>query len=291
MNTRRDFLRKGAFAGLGMLTMSELAKAVVSKQNGNVSPKIKLEKDSVILFQGDSITDMFRKYDCNQCNTPEQMGMGYALFAASTLLSDYPDKQLKIYNRGVGGNKVYQLRDRWELDTLAIQPDVLSILIGVNDFWHILMGNYKGSLGIYERDLQDLLHYTKEKLPNVQLVLGEPFALRGGSAIDDAKWFPEFDGYRASLKKLADEFNAIFVPYQAAFDAALKLAPARYWGADGVHPDLPGRQLMANVWLEATGLKSKVGRSEIIYLFLLEVRGCLIVVREASILLSYNENE
>ena len=172
MNTRRDFLRKGAFAGLGMLTMSELAKAVVSKQNGNVSPKIKLEKDSVILFQGDSITDMFRKYDCNQCNTPEQMGMGYALFAASTLLSDYPDKQLKIYNRGVGGNKVYQLRDRWELDTLAIQPDVLSILIGVNDFWHILMGNYKGSLGIYERDLQDLLHYTKEKLPNVQLVLG-----------------------------------------------------------------------------------------------------------------------
>ena len=63
MNTRRDFLRKGAFAGLGMLTMSELAKAVVSKQNGNVSPKIKLEKDSVILFQGDSITDMFRKYD------------------------------------------------------------------------------------------------------------------------------------------------------------------------------------------------------------------------------------
>lgn len=240
---------------LGLVSVSELAKAVVSKQNGNVSPKIKLEKDSVILFQGDSITDMFRKYDCNQCNTPEQMGMGYALFTASTLLSDYPDKQLKIYNRGVGGNKVYQLRDRWELDTLAIQPDVLSILIGVNDFWHILMGNYKGSLGIYERDLRDLLHYTKEKLPNVQLVLGEPFALRGGSAIDDAKWFPEFDGYRVSLKKLADEFNAIFVPYQVAFDAALKLAPARYWGADGVHPDLPGRQLMANVWLEATGLK------------------------------------
>ena len=105
MNTRRDFLRKGAFAGLGMLTMSELAKAVVSK----------LEKDSVILFQGDSITDMFRKYDCNQCNTPEQMGMGYALFAASTLLSDYPDKQLKIYNRGVGAIRYisYEIVGNW----------------------------------------------------------------------------------------------------------------------------------------------------------------------------------
>ena len=65
-------MRKGAFAGLGMLTMSELAKAVVSKQNGNVSPKIKLEKDSVILFQGDSITDMFRKYDCNHVIHPSK---------------------------------------------------------------------------------------------------------------------------------------------------------------------------------------------------------------------------
>ena len=97
-------MRKGAFAGLGMLTMSELAKAVVSKQNGNLSPKIKLEKDSLILFLSESIMDIFRKYDFKKYFSHEQMGMGYALFAASTLLSDYPDKHLKIFNRGVGGN-------------------------------------------------------------------------------------------------------------------------------------------------------------------------------------------
>ncbi|MDR2027012.1 MAG: lysophospholipase, partial [Prevotellaceae bacterium] len=113
----------------------------------------------------------------------------------------------------------------------------------------------KGTLDIYENDLRGLLQYTKDKLPDVQLVLCEPFALRGGSAIDEAKWFPAFDGFRKSLKKLAGEFNTVFVPFQSGFDEAMKLAPARYWSADGVHPDLPGRQLMADMWLEATGLK------------------------------------
>jgi lysophospholipase L1-like esterase len=109
-------------------------------------------------------------------------------------------------------------------------------------------------LEIYENDLRALLKSTKEKLPNVQLVLCEPFTVKGGSAIDEPNWSPMFDEDRQSLNKLSDEFTAVFVPYQAAFDAALKIAPARYWSADGVHPDLPGRQLMADVWLEATGL-------------------------------------
>jgi lysophospholipase L1-like esterase len=107
---------------------------------------------------------------------------------------------------------------------------------------------------VYDRDLRNLLGYTREKLPGVQLVLCEPFAVKGGSAIDEAAWFPAFDGYRASARRIAEDLGAVFVPFQSAFDAALKVAPARYWSSDGVHPDLPGRQLMADVWLEATGL-------------------------------------
>jgi lysophospholipase L1-like esterase len=150
---------------------------------------------------------------------------------------------------------VYQLRERWELECLAIQPDVVSILIGVNDFWHTLSSGYKGTVEVYENDYRALLKYTKEKLPNVQFVIGEPFALKGGTAIEEANWYPAFDAYRKVAAKLADEFKAVFVPYQAGFDAAVKQAPVRYWSNDGVHPDLPGRQLMANIWLEATGLK------------------------------------
>ena len=133
-------------------------------------------------------------------------------------------------------------------------PDVLSILIGVNDYWHTLNGSYKGTVEKYESDLRDLLNYTKEKLPKTQLVLCEPFALSGGSAINDGAWFPMFDAYRISLKKLAEASDAVFVPFQSAFDEAVKVAPAAYWSADGVHPDLPGRQLMAEVWVKATGL-------------------------------------
>lgn len=254
MSSRREFLKTGAMAGLGLVMLPELAKAVVKEQTGESAPKIRLEENSVILFQGDSITDCGRNKESNVCNTLDQLGNGYALLTATQLLKIHADRQLKIYNRGISGNKVYQLRDRWEAETLAFTPHVLSILIGVNDYWHTLSGKYNGTLETYDSDLRALLKYTKEKLPDVQLVLCEPFAIRGGSAINEAAWFPAFDGYRKALKQIATDCNAVFVPFQSAFDEAAKLAPARYWAADGVHPDLPGRQLMADVWMEATGL-------------------------------------
>ena len=78
----------------------------------------------------------------------------------------------------------------------------------------------------------------------------------GKMNVEEAKAYGRFLGeFRKSARKLSEEFNTIFVPFQSGFDAAVKLAPARYWSNDGVHPDLPGRQLMANMWMEATGLK------------------------------------
>ena len=253
-DSRRDFLKKGLLASAGALMIPELAKAVVEEHTAVNAPKITLKKDSVILMQGDSITDAGRDKANNNANSFDMLGGGYSLFIASQLLAKHADKQLKIYNRGISGNKVYQLRDRWEPECLAFMPDVLSILIGVNDYWHTLTGGYKGTAEVYENDYRALLNYTKGKLPNIQFVICEPFALKGGSAIDESKWFPMFDEYRRIAKKLAGEFNAVFVPFQAGFDAAVKQAPARYWANDGVHPDIPGRQLMANMWLEATGL-------------------------------------
>jgi lysophospholipase L1-like esterase len=254
MNTRRDFLKRAALAGAGMAALPEIASAAATAQNGVQQKKITLKKDSVILFQGDSITDSGRKRESIHCNNIDQLGTGYALFTATALMQRHADKLPKIYNRGISGNKVFQLRERWEIDTLAFMPDVLSILIGVNDYWHTLNGGYKGTVQVYEDDLRNLLKYTKEKLPKVQLVLCEPFALSGGSAINDNTWFPMFDNYRAAAKKLAAEFDTVFVPLQSTFDEAVKIAPATYWSGDGVHPDLPGRQLMAEAWLKATGL-------------------------------------
>ena len=254
MKSRRNFLKNIAFAGAGLSFIPEIAQSAVNQQNALNQKIVSLKRDAVILFQGDSITDGSRKKDANVGNAIDRLGTGYALFTAAAILAKHADKQPKIYNRGISGNKVFQLRERWEVDALDLKPDVLSILIGVNDYWHTLNGSYNGTVQIYESDLRNLLKYTKEKLPALQLVLCEPFALSGGSAINDNQWFPMFNDYRASLKKLAGEFDAVFVPFQAAYDEALKKAPATYWSADGVHPDLPGRQLMAEVWLKATGL-------------------------------------
>ncbi len=211
-----------------------------------------LKKESVILFQGDSITDAGRdrKKEGNP-NDKNAMGQGYVYSIATELLSDRAGDNLKIYNRGISGNKVYQLAERWDKDCLELKPDVLSILIGVNDIWHTLNGNYNGTLEKYENDYRALLQRTVKALPAVKLVICEPFVLRCGAVND--KWFPEFDGYRAAAKKMADEFDARFVPFQAMFDKALAQAPASHWAGDGVHPTMAGAHLMAQEWLKVVG--------------------------------------
>ena len=131
-----------------------------------------------------------------------------------------------------------------------LQPDVLSILIGVNDYWHMREGWYEGTPEIYERDYRALLERTKEEIPTVKLVICEPFILPGTSAVDDS-WLEPFSAYREIASGLAEEFEATWVPLQQAFNEALASAPATYWTGDGVHPSIPGCQLMADTWLKA----------------------------------------
>jgi lysophospholipase L1-like esterase len=257
--SRRRFLGDAATA-IAAVTASSLLStsgcATASKQSAGASAGGLLGKGNVILFQGDSITDMGRnKSRENNANDAGAMGTGYVLLTASEILARRHDPQLKIYNRGISGNKVYQLAERWDKDCLSLKPDLLSILIGVNDLWHKLNGQYNGTVEIYERDYRALLERTRKELPQVELVICEPFVLRCGSVTD--KWFPEFDGYRAAAKRVATSFDAAFVPFQSVFDKAVKSAPPAYWAADGVHPTMAGAWLMARAWLD---IVSNAGR-------------------------------
>ena len=225
---------------------------VASAMNIGQTSKISLKKDDVILFQGDSITDAGRDKDAKTPNTSPMMGSGYVIQAAGELLFKYAAMNLRIYNKGISGNKVYQLAERWNADCIDLKPNVLSILIGVNDFWHTKTGGYQGSVKTYEDDFRTLLKRTLAALPNLKLVIGEPFAVTGIKAVDNT-WYPEFDKYREAAKKLAGEFNAVFIPYQKVFDEAQKRAPGVYWTHDGVHATLAGAHLMANAWMEAVG--------------------------------------
>ncbi|GGK86356.1 SGNH/GDSL hydrolase family protein [Rufibacter glacialis] len=246
-SSRRRFLKHTALGGMASLSIPGIITEALA---GEKQAPVTLKKDSVLLFQGDSITDAGRNREAQEVNSSRNLGGGYAMLAAAELLHAHPQKNLKIYNKGISGFKVYQVAERWETDTLALKPDVLSILIGVNDFWHTLSSGYKGTLQTYQQDFKALLDRTKQRLPDVQLIVGEPFAVKDIKAVDE-KWFPAFDAYRHAARDLARQFNAAFVPYQSVYEKAQKQAPGVYWTYDGVHPTLAGAQLMAQAWLKA----------------------------------------
>lgn len=221
---------------------------LVAAHNPSITPFLTDESAPIVLFQGDSITDAGRQKDQYYTNQAGGMGVGYVLQTVGQLLGTQPQKNFRCYNRGISGHKVFQLAARWDDDCLNLKPDVLSILIGVNDFWHTLNGNYDGTVEIYESDYRQLLDRTKKALPNVRLIIGEPFAVAGGRAINE-KW-ETFHPYRAVAKQIAKDYNAVFLPYHSVFEEALKSASVEYWCPDGVHPSIAGAHLMAATWME-----------------------------------------
>lgn len=245
--TRRSFIKKATLGGLMTVSMPEIISAAMPAE---ASKKISLSKDNIILFQGDSITDAGRSRDDKAFNSSRGLGTGYAMFAAAGMLEKYPSLNLKIYNRGISGNKVFQLAERWDTDCIELKPDVLSILIGVNDIWHKLNGQYNGTIDIYRKDYTALLDRTRKALPDVKLIVCQPFAVSGVKAVDE-KWYPEFYDYQNAAEEIAKQFGALFVPFQKVFDEAQKRAQGSYWTGDGVHPSMAGAQLMANAWLSA----------------------------------------
>jgi len=254
--SRRGFLKTSTLAvgGVGLAVADSVEAAPRFSSGRNL-----VAKNDVVLFQGDSITDAGRSRDKEKTSAPNNqpgLGNGYAWLAAAELLVDRPDDGLTIFNRGISGHKVFQLAERWQTDCLDLKPDVLSILIGVNDIWHSLEPklNYKGTVEIYERDYHALMERTRQALPKAKLVVCEPFVLRCGAVKDN--WFPEFDKYRAAAKRVAAKHRATFVPFQAMFDEAIKYAPPEHWAGDGVHPSAAGAALMAHFWVKAVSGKS-----------------------------------
>lgn len=247
MNTRRSFLKKLAAAtslsgGLSNQTYAQPFKPLFDVNEGG---------GPVILFQGDSITDgnRTRNNDWNHI-----MGHGYAYLAASRLWYDYPTNGFQFINRGVSGNRVTDLMARWQADTLDLKPSWLSILVGVNDTEAAIKGNTACTPGQFEADYRLLLKQTREQLPDIRFVLCEPFILPVGRVKDKLEIYQnEVRPRQEIVRRLATEFDAVHVPFQAAFNEALTKAPAEYWIWDGIHPMPAGHELMARLWIEKVG--------------------------------------
>lgn len=199
-----------------------------------------------ILFQGDSITDAGRDRE-----NFYSAGTGYARLVSAKMGFDYPG-EYEFLNRGVSGNKVTNLLARMKRDIINLQPDVLSILVGVNDVWHEVKRGEGNSTELYETVYELLISEVKKALPEVRIIILEPFALKGTGT--EEYW----DTFKAELhekaqvaEKLAKKYGLQFVPLQTHFDQALALAPAEYWLQDGVHPTAAGHELIARQWIRA----------------------------------------
>ena len=247
---RRTFLKSGIALGGMLLTKQYLLAATAEKDFGKNS-----KENFTFLFQGDSITDgnRTRNTDWNHV-----MGHGYQYIIASKLWYELPEKKFHFFNRGISGNKVTDLGKRWDIDTIALKPDLLSILIGINDINASIGGDKNFTAESFEEKYRALLQKTKNELPAVQLVLCEPFILPVGKV--KGKWDlydTEIKKYQAIVKKLAIEFKAIHIAFQLAFDKVLQKAPADYWIWDGIHPMPAGHELMAREWVKQVGKKIK----------------------------------
>lgn len=248
--SRRRFFARAGLGAAALAAVPALATSCSTDRDVKKGISRYFSQGDVVLFQGDSITDAGRNRNRQLPNDASSMGAGYVYLIAAKILKELAGKELIVHNRGISGNKIYQLDERWQEDCLELKPDVLSILIGVNDYWHMRQGRYNGTPEIYERDYRNLLDRTKTALPELKLVICEPFLLSGTSAVDDS-WLEPFTAYQEIATRLAGEFDATLVPFQEAFHDAREAAPATHWTGDGVHPSVAGCQLMADTWLKA----------------------------------------
>ena len=186
-----------------------------------------------ILFQGDSITDGNRGRSADPNHI---LGHGYVFIIAAKYGAALPDLKLDFINRGVSGNTVLDLEKRWQKEALDLKPDVLSILIGVNDSGRGI------PLAQYEEVYDKLITKAKTANPTIKLVLCAPFVKPTGTVNEDIRKRQEI------VAKLAQKHGAALVQFQPVFDEAAKRAPADYWIWDNVHPTYRGHQLMADEW-------------------------------------------
>ena len=197
-----------------------------------------------ILFYGDSITDAGRLTDW-----VGGYSAGYVGEIAAELLCDYPQK-FEIINTGISGNRIVDLYARIKADLWNHNPDVISILIGINDIWHEINNQNGVELDRFVKVYRMLIEDTLKKLPNVKIILCEPFVLEGSATSENIEKFTEIKEYSKEIKALAEEYNLYFLPLQNALDKACTLAPPSYWLYDGVHPAKPGAKLIANEWIK-----------------------------------------
>ena len=206
----------------------------------------KFDKMKRILFEGDSITDSGRAREGKMDN----LGNGYPTLVKAELGFDHPSEYY-FMNRGLSGDRSVDIYAKIKIDIINLKPDVLSILMGVNDVWH----EYEIDNGVepdkFEKIYCMLIEEIKEALPDIKIMILEPFVLKGTAT--EHVW----EGFSSKVyelakraRRVAEKYDLKFVPLQEKFDQMLDLMPAEYWLGDGVHPTSMGHELIKRAWMQ-----------------------------------------
>ena len=197
-----------------------------------------------ILFQGDSITDAGRDK-----RNYHELGAGYPKFAAEYIKEAFPDTDIEFINFGISGNRTDQLFDRLYPDAVALEPDVISILIGINDIWH-----RHGKELIETTNEQIAANYRAiltrlKKQTNAKIMILSPYLL---DSEKKEAWRVELNEILPIIRSLAKEFADVYVPLDEIFEDALKNQPEpQYYSADGVHPNENGSKFIGKQYFDA----------------------------------------
>lgn len=237
-----------AVAGGAPLILSSCASG---KNTPDVPEK---EKGLRFVFQGDSISDgnRGRNEDPNHI-----LGHGYVFSIASRIGADFPEAGFSFFNRGISGNTISDLKLRWQNDTLALEPDVLSVLVGINDVAAIVEDkSFQQTVDRFEQDYHQLLQEVEARYPAILFVLGIPFVFPVGDRKEKwEKWSDLRSEHAEAVRRIAKDHHAILVDYQLMFEKASMRFPSDYWIWDGIHPTVFGHELMTREWINQVGKK------------------------------------
>ncbi len=244
---------------IAFLAQSGLAQDNPAGVPGYESQRPNILEGSRLLFIGDSITDM--KWGRNEKDRNHYLGHSYVFLIASRLQTDLPQAKLEFFNRGVSGNTVADLKKRWQKDSLEMKPDILSILIGVNDVGRASRAEEEIDLDQWEADYRFILDASRTANPKLTIVLLDPFVLPVTRLSEEKAW-EQWNGECSKLRKivarLASDYQAIHVRTQVIFDDACQHAEPSHWIWDGVHPLPQGHELIARNWVDNVAEQLKI---------------------------------
>ena len=211
-----------------------------------------------IVFFGDSITDAGWDRKAEPTSN-SRLGYGYVMQIAGRLYEKSP-VDYEIVNKGISGNRIVDLYARVKIDVWNEKPDVLSILIGINDIWHEVERQNGVDPERFERIYRMLIEDTQKRLPDTKIMLCSPFALVGSAT--EARWdaFSQVTVYIDIVERIAKDYGLYYVPLQGVFDKAAEKYGGSAFLRDGVHPSVQGAVLLANEWLKVFEQIEKGGK-------------------------------